>query len=87
MSCSDSNPPSAVVWRKEGLPGIFSADADINYSPVTRHTAGVFSCEAENALGRSKPAYVEIDVKCKWRPSAAKELFLFSKCFIVLSLW
>ena len=62
---SDANPPAKVLWRKEGLNGIFSPDAEINIQPVTRHTAGVYSCTAENPLGLSKPAYVELDVKCK----------------------
>lgn len=62
---SDSNPPASVFWRREGLSGVFASSADLSYSPVTRKTAGIFSCEAENALGRSKPAFVEIDVKCK----------------------
>ncbi|TRY72566.1 hypothetical protein TCAL_06514 [Tigriopus californicus] len=36
---ADSNPPATVLWRKEGLNGIFSPDDEINFSPVTRHTA------------------------------------------------
>ena len=63
---SDSNPPSTILWRKEGLNGIFSPDEEINFSPVTRHTAGIYSCTAENALGMSKPAFVDLDVKCKF---------------------
>ena len=62
----DSNPPpSGVLWRKEGLSGIFSPDPEINFSPVTRHTAGTYSCTAENPLGMSKAAYVDLDVKCE----------------------
>lgn len=62
---ADSNPPSTILWRKEGLNGIFSPDDEINFSPVSRHTAGLYSCTAENALGMSKPAFVELDVKCE----------------------
>lgn len=62
---ADSNPPSTILWRKDGLNGIFSPDEEINISPVTRHTAGVYSCAAENSLGMSKPAFIELDVKCK----------------------
>ena len=61
----DSNPPAAILWRKEGLDGIFSPEQEIVFSPVTRHTAGLYSCSAENQLGMSKPDYVELDVKCK----------------------
>ena len=61
----DSNPPAAILWRKEGLEGIFSPEQEIVFSPVTRHTAGLYSCQAENQLGMSKPDYVELNVKCK----------------------
>ena len=61
----DSNPPATISWRKEGLKDVFSPDKEIVFSPVTRHSAGLYSCVAENALGLSKPAYVDLDVKCK----------------------
>ena len=61
----DSNPQSTITWRKENLNDIFSSDKEIHFSPVSRHTAGLYSCIAENPLGMSKPAFVEIDVKCK----------------------
>uniref|UniRef100_A0A0K2V225 Ig-like domain-containing protein n=2 Tax=Lepeophtheirus salmonis TaxID=72036 RepID=A0A0K2V225_LEPSM len=64
LTCQvDSNPSSTVLWRKEGLDGIFSGEKEIVFSPVTRQTAGVYICTAENTLGLSKPALVEIDVK------------------------
>lgn len=62
---TDANPPAKVLWRKEGLNGIFSPDKDITFSPVSRHTAGLYSCTAENVLGMSKEDYVQLDVKCK----------------------
>ncbi len=62
---ADANPPARVVWRKEGLDGSFSNDPEIVFSPVTRHSAGVYGCTAENALGLSKAEFVELDVKCK----------------------
>ena len=61
----DSNPPGAIIWKKEGLEGIFSAEPEIIFSPVTRHTAGLYTCESENQLGMSDKDYVEVDVKCK----------------------
>ena len=61
----DSNPPAAILWRKEGLNGVFSPEEEIVFSPVTKHTAGLYSCTAENQLGMSKPDYVELNVKCK----------------------
>jgi hypothetical protein len=54
-----------VLWRKDGLDGIFSPDGEINFSPVTKHTAGLYSCTAENALGMSEPAFIELNVECK----------------------
>ena len=63
----DSNPPATITWRKEGLKEVFSPDKEIVFSPVTRHSAGLYSCSAENALGMSKPAYVDLDVKCKFK--------------------
>eukprot|EP00096_Caligus_rogercresseyi_P016613 TRINITY_DN934_c0_g1_i3.p1 TRINITY_DN934_c0_g1~~TRINITY_DN934_c0_g1_i3.p1 ORF type:complete len:638 (+),score=151.88 TRINITY_DN934_c0_g1_i3:127-2040(+) len=64
LNCQvDSNPPSTVLWRKDGKDGIFSGEKEIVFSPVTRQTAGIYSCTAENSLGLSKPALVEIDVK------------------------
>ena len=62
---ADANPPAAVLWRKEGLDGVFGTDAEIVFSPVSRHSAGVYGCEAENALGMSKTEFVELDVKCE----------------------
>ena len=71
---ADSNPPATILWRKEGLDGIFSPDAEINFSPVTRHTAGLYSCTAENALGMSKEAYVQLDVKRELKCSSYEML-------------
>merc|ERR1719510_876821 len=59
----DSNPVGAILWRKDGLEGIFSPEQEIVFSPVTRHTAGLYSCTAENQLGMSKADYVKVDVK------------------------
>ena len=48
------------------MDGIFSTEFEIVFSPVTRHTAGTYTCTAENPLGMSKPAFVDVDVKCKY---------------------
>ena len=66
MKCkADSNPPAKVWWQKEGINGIVNPDGEIVISPVTRSSAGTYKCMAENALGLSEPAYVEINVKCE----------------------
>ena len=62
---AESNPPAKVWWEKEGVNGIFSPDKEITISPVTRTTAGTYKCVAQNALGMSEPAFVEVDVKCE----------------------
>ena len=62
----DSNPQSKVTWRKEKAgDAVISNESEIIFSPVSRLTAGLYSCVAENPLGMSKPAFVELDVKCK----------------------
>ena len=71
----DSNPVGAILWRKDGLEGIFSPEQEIVFSPVTRHTAGLYSCTAENQLGMSKPDFVELDVKCKFYFLKFKSLY------------
>ena len=62
---AESNPQSKVVWYKENENGIFSVEKEIHISPVTRHSAGTYKCVAENSLGLSEPAFVDLDVKCK----------------------
>ena len=79
----DSNPPATISWRKEGLKDVFSPDKEIVFSPVTRHSAGLYSCVAENALGLSKPAYVDLDVKCKLK---AQYIILYIKTLSKYSL-
>ena len=62
---AESNPPPKVWWHKEGVNGVFSPEEQIVISPVTRGSAGTYKCVAENALGLSEPAFVDLDVKCK----------------------
>ena len=62
---AESNPPPKVWWHKEGVNGVFSPEEQIIISPVTRGSAGTYKCVAENALGLSEPAFVDLDVKCK----------------------
>ena len=80
----DSNPPAAILWRKEGLNGIFSPEEEIVFSPVTKHTAGLYSCTAENQLGMSKPDYVELNVKCK-HSSCFRYISMIVGCIIAMA--
>ena len=63
---AESNPQPKIVWYKESENGIFSVEKEIHISPVTRHSAGTYKCVAENSLGLSEPAFVDLDVKCKY---------------------
>ena len=78
----DSNPPSTITWRKEGLSDVYNTGPDLTLSPVTRHTNGLYSCTAENALGMSKPEFVSVDVKCKFENCGnQKAYFNAAPCF------
>ncbi len=66
MRClAESNPPAKVWWEKEGVNGVVSPHGEISISPVTRSNAGIYKCVAQNALGLSEPAFVELSVNCK----------------------
>ncbi len=81
---ADANPPAAVEWRKEGLGGVFGADPEIVFSPVSRHSAGTYACVAHNQLGRSEKQFVELDVKCEFFILEKKNLFFPQKCTIYI---
>ena len=78
MTIPAGNLQSSVTWRKEKDNSIvMSSDSEIVFSPVTRRNAGLYSCVAENPLGLSKPAFVELDVKCEYRPGLVTNSILF----------
>uniref|UniRef100_A0A2P2I5N8 Kin of IRRE-like protein 3 n=1 Tax=Hirondellea gigas TaxID=1518452 RepID=A0A2P2I5N8_9CRUS len=60
---ADSNPPSNVMWRREGDQNVFSFQDTVKFDPVTRKHTATYTCEARNAVGASHPISVEIDVK------------------------
>ena len=67
MRCiSESNPPAKVWWEKEGQNGILSPNEELTISPVMRSNAGLYKCVAQNGLGLSEPAFVDLNVKCKY---------------------
>ena len=67
LTCEvDSNPPaSRVSWRRSGAATTLTSQQNFTISPVTRETAGSYECVAENMLGMSQPATVQLHVDCK----------------------
>ena len=66
LSCTtDSNPPASVTWRKSGG-SMLTSQASFTISEVSKESAGVYECVAENILGLSEPSTVSIKVKCKY---------------------
>jgi len=62
LSCAvDSNPPSTLEWRRGDV--VVSQDPELTISPVTRDTAGIYSCTAQNTLGMSQPDQIQIHVQ------------------------
>ena len=68
LTCEvDSNPAAGrVSWRRSGAAAILTGQANFTISPVTRDTAGSYECVAENSLGISQPATVQLNVDCKY---------------------
>ena len=64
LHCSvDSNPPATLEWRRRDA--VISQDSVLTISPVTRETAGLYSCSAQNERGMSQPGQIQIHVQCK----------------------
>ena len=66
MDCEvDSNPGASVWWRHGDR--IVSREKTLAISPVSRSSAGLYTCHAENALGAGDPASLELRVQCEWQ--------------------
>jgi hypothetical protein len=75
LTCEvESNPPGVVSWRRVGGQVVGSGPS-LTLQPVRRELAGGYQCQAENELGLSQPATVQLDVQCK------------SSITITISLW
>ena len=63
----EANPPATVRWSRSSAGGTveLSEEQDITISPVTRNTAGLYTCTARNEVGLSEPATLEVEVQCK----------------------
>lgn len=66
MRCvADANPPASVVWRRAGRSDIASLEESLQLRPVGRRDAGMYTCQAQNAVGASESLSVQLDVKCE----------------------
>ena len=66
LSCSaESNPIASISWRRAGGP-VLTTESSFTIQSVSRDSAGVYECVAENVLGLSKPSSVNIQVQCKY---------------------
>ncbi|XP_026467304.1 hemicentin-1 [Ctenocephalides felis] len=64
MRCvADANPPASVVWRRAGRSDIASLEESLQLRPVGRRDAGMYTCQAQNAVGASESLSVQLDVK------------------------
>jgi len=65
----ESNPAATwVSWRRSGsaAAAILTSQPTFTVSPVSRETAGSYECVAENLLGLSEPATLQLNVECKF---------------------
>jgi hypothetical protein len=67
----ESNPAATrVTWRRSGsaatTAAILTSQPTFTMSPVSRETAGSYECVAENLLGLSEPAVLQLNVECKY---------------------
>jgi hypothetical protein len=66
----ESNPPAVVTWRRVGAgqqaAAAVSNGPSLTIQPVRREAGGSYQCLAENELGLSHPATVQLDIQCKY---------------------
>jgi hypothetical protein len=72
LHCEVESNPAAnrVIWRRSGsaatAAAILTSQPTFTMSPVSRETAGSYECVAENLLGLSEPAALQLNVECKF---------------------
>ncbi|KAF5289667.1 hypothetical protein FQR65_LT11784 [Abscondita terminalis] len=59
----NSNPRASVTWRREGQSVAASFQELLQFSPVVRQHAGLYTCHARNQAGESPPLRFHLDVK------------------------
>lgn len=62
----NGNPRASVTWRREGQSVAASFQELLQFSPVVRQHAGLYTCHARNPAGESPPLRFHLDVKCKF---------------------
>ena len=66
LSCTaESNPPAAITWRRPGG-NVLTTKPSFTIQSVGKESAGRYECVAENVLGLSQPAPVDVEVQCKY---------------------
>ncbi|XP_040071050.1 hemicentin-1 isoform X1 [Ixodes scapularis] len=65
LSCAvtDANPPASVAWRKTGQSSIYAKGSSLEFTSIRRTNSSVYSCFAENDVGKSPEIPVRVDVK------------------------
>ncbi len=70
LHCEVESNPAAnrVSWRRSGsaAAAILTSQPTFTVSPVSRETAGSYECVAENLLGLSEPAALQLNVECEF---------------------
>jgi hypothetical protein len=69
LHCDVESNPAAnrVSWRRSGsAAAILTSQPTFTVSPVSRETAGSYECVAENLLGISEPAALQLNVECEF---------------------
>ena len=61
----EGNPAASVVWRRAGVPGVWSTEEEVVLDKVGKEQAGVYTCTAHNSLGVSSPKEIVLNVECK----------------------
>lgn len=59
------NPAPSLAWRRADTGEVVARTADLELPAVRRDQAGRYSCRADNAVGQSEAASVEISVQCE----------------------
>jgi hypothetical protein len=66
LTCSaEAMPPAGVLWYRAGSGEIVSRLPQLRLPALTREQAGQYVCRANNTVGTSQPAAVDIAVQCE----------------------
>ena len=67
LACtSEAVPAASVIWYRAGSGQIVGRRDRLELVSVTRDQAGEYVCRANNTVGTSQPATVDIAVQCEY---------------------